>query len=649
MVIHSILFYFILLSPIFSLFSSIILSRNSSKNQLILINLIGIFFSFFCSLCLLSLFILTESIFFEEVFGIWFETSIISIEWGFLCDTLSIFMLFVVSLISSLVHLYSISYMRLDPNLIKFIQYLTLFTLAMYILITSNNLIQMFIGWEGVGVCSFLLINFWDSRIAANTSAIKAIIVNRIGDLGLIIAFILIFRLFGIFDYLNLFTLLNFLSLELINDYFYLISFFLFVGAVGKSAQLFLHVWLPDAMEGPTPVSALIHAATMVTAGVFLIIRCGTFFELLPGLKKIILIIGGITALFAGSTGMVQNDLKKVIAYSTCSQLGFMFVACGLGLYEVALFHLSMHAFFKALLFLSAGSIIHAFASDEQDIRRLGGLYKVLPVTYIALVIGSLALMGFPFTAGYYSKDLILEALFSSNCPISRFALLTCLLATICTIFYSTRLLYLIFFTKVQQIKVIVNKSHESDLFMLIPLIVLSFFSLFGGYLFKEIFVGLSIEINNYLIFYRSLSNNFYSLNLYYKIEELNIMYKLIPFFLIFSVSFITFYLYYTHKKFQNSKIFRIIFKFLIKKWYFDIFYAFISKKVLNLSFNIFFILGDRGFLELFGPLGIVRGIKNYLKRIRYISSNNIFDFIFNLVSIFLIFLIFLICALNFI
>jgi len=647
----SIYFYLILFGPLLALSFSLIFARICNKNSLILINLFGIFLSLFFSSLLFFIFVLNGSIFFEDNLGLWFDLSIISIEWGFICDTVVIHMLFIVSLISSLVHLYSISYMKLDPNLIKFLQYLSLFTLSMFILITANNLIQMFIGWEGVGICSFLLINFWDSRILANTSAIKAIIVNRVGDFGLMVSFILIFHIFGTFDYLSLFSLVELLPNYFYSDFLFLIVFFLFMGAIGKSAQLFLHMWLPDAMEGPTPVSALIHAATMVTAGVFLVIRCGSFFELVPECKKIILIFGGLTALFAGSTGMVQNDLKKVIAYSTCSQLGFMFVACGLGLYEVALFHLGMHAFFKALLFLSAGSIIHAFSSDEQDIRRMGGLYKLLPITYISLFIGSLALMGFPYTAGYYSKDLILEALFVSNCPLSKFSLINCLLATVCTIFYSTRLIFLIFFSKVQQSKSILSKAHESDIFMLIPLIILVFFSIFGGFLFKDVFVGFSMESYNYLIYYNSLNDINISLNIFRKIEELNIFYKLVPFFLMVIVSSLTFLYYFNYaiysKIFFNNLMFKILYKFLIKKWYFDVFYAFLSQLILKLSFISFFLKGERGFLEIFGPLGITRNLVNYLKRINFISTGNPLNYLIFLIVFFIIFFFIIILTLN--
>jgi proton-translocating NADH-quinone oxidoreductase chain L len=617
------IFFLILVIPILNLIILPFISFEFSKNKLIFINFISIFFSFFFSFLLLIFFFFNESLNFEIFIFNWINIANITIEIGFLCDRLVILMLFVVSFISCLVHLYSIEYMRSDPNQIKFLQYLTLFTVAMYILITANNFIQMFIGWEGVGICSYLLINFWDTRIQANTSAMKAIIVNRIGDTFLIIAFVLLYTQYNSFNYNIIFSLIYYDKICMIT------LLFIFLGAVGKSAQLFLHVWLPDAMEGPTPVSALIHAATMVTAGIFIIIRCGVLFDLSPFIKKIILIIGGITALFAGSTGILQNDLKKIIAYSTCSQLGFMCVSCGLGLYDIALFHLAMHAFFKALLFLSAGSIIHAFSTEEQDIRRMGGLIFFMPVTYLSILIGSLALMGFPFTAGFYSKDLILENLLTSNCPITFFSLICCLLATICTIIYSTRLIYLVFFTKSNINKTILLNLKESSFYILIPLIILIFFSIFGGFLFKSFFIK---------------SNNWF-------IEELSILLKLLPFFLILSISFFTFCFLIYFDKFKwilNNALIKKIHRFLIKKWYFDIIYMFLSRKFLNFCFNYLFFYGDRGFLEIITSTGLVRFFKKILIKISFFENNNIlgylsffFSFIFILIIIFSIFLLF--------
>ena len=326
-------------------------------------------------------------------------------------------MLVTVTTISTLVHFYSCSYMSVDPHISRFMSYLSLFTFFMLILITADNFIQLFVGWEGVGLCSYLLIGFWFTRVQANKAALKALIINRVGDFGIILGICLVFFVFQTLDFEIVFPLITFFQ----NQFFLffgmnfnvveLICFFLFIGSVGKSAQVGLHTSLPDAMEGPTPVSALIHAATMVTAGVFLIIRCSPIFEYAPGVLNIVTFVGALTAFFAATVGLVQNDIKKVIAYSTCSQLGYMIFACGISGYTVSLFHLINHAFFKALLFLAAGSIIHSL-NNEQDMRRMGGLIRITPFTYSMMLIGSLSLAGFPFLSGFYSKDVILELAF---------------------------------------------------------------------------------------------------------------------------------------------------------------------------------------------------------------------------------------------
>jgi proton-translocating NADH-quinone oxidoreductase chain L len=340
------------------------------------------------------------------------------IECGLLFDGLTCSMLIIVTGISMFVHIYSIGYMSHDPHLPRFMSYLSLFTFFMLLLVTSDNYVQMFIGWEGVGLCSFLLINFWYTRLLANKAALKAMIMNRIADVFFIFGIILIFLTFKTTDFLivsNLVYLIKDSTYMIFGCTVYkvsLISFFLFIGGVGKSAQLGLHTWLPDAMEGPTPVSSLLHAATMVTAGVFLLIRSSFFFEFSNSILILVALIGGFTAFFSAIIGVFQFDVKKIIAYSTCSQLGYMFFSCGLSNYQIAIFHLVNHAFFKALLFLSAGAIIHA-VFDEQDMRRLGGLVKLLPFTYFAVFVGSLAIMGFPFLTGFYSKDLILELAYS--------------------------------------------------------------------------------------------------------------------------------------------------------------------------------------------------------------------------------------------
>jgi proton-translocating NADH-quinone oxidoreductase chain L len=383
----------------------------------------------------------------------WFDSELFSFAWGFQFDSLTAVMLIVVTFISFLVHLYSTEYMAHDPHLPRFMSYLSLFTFFMLILVTADNFVQMFVGWEGVGLCSYLLINFWFTRIQANKAAIKAMLMNRIGDFGLALGIFCIFSSFGAVDYATVFALapyylgetINFLNVDFrLLD---LVGILLFIGAVGKSAQLGLHTWLPDAMEGPTPVSALIHAATMVTAGVFLIARCSPVFEYAPAVLSIVTVVGAMTAFFAATTGLLQNDMKKVIAYSTCSQLGYMVFACGLSNYHVGVFHLANHAFFKALLFLGAGCVIHA-VGDEQDMRKMGGLAKILPFTYGMMLIGSLSLMGMPFLTGFYSKDVILEVAYGSYTNAGHFAYVLGSMAAFLTAFYSFRLLYLTFLSK---------------------------------------------------------------------------------------------------------------------------------------------------------------------------------------------------------
>ncbi|PHS74193.1 MAG: NADH-quinone oxidoreductase subunit L, partial [Rhodospirillaceae bacterium] len=386
--------------------------------------------------------------------------------------------------------------MAQDPHLPRFMAYLSLFTFFMLMLVTGDNFLQMFLGWEGVGLSSYLLINFWFTRIQANKAAIKAMVVNRVGDFGLALGIMAIFGLFQAIDFATVFSTASFfagksflfLNQEL--DALTVISLLLFIGAIGKSAQIGLHTWLPDAMEGPTPVSALIHAATMVTAGVFMIIRCSPLFEWAPDALVIITFVGALTAFFAATTGVLQNDLKRVIAYSTCSQLGYMVFACGISNYQVSIFHLANHAFFKALLFLSAGCVIHALA-DEQDMRKMGGLITVLPFTYTMMLIGSLSLMGFPFLAGFYSKDVILELAFAKFTLEGSFAHWLGSISAFFTSFYSFRLLYLTFLTNTNSYKYRFEQAHEAPFIMALPLMILAVGSIFIGYFTKDMFIGL--------------------------------------------------------------------------------------------------------------------------------------------------------------
>lgn len=384
-------------------------------------------------------------------------------------DGLSSVMLVVVTLVSLLVHIYSLSYMVEDPHMPRFLSYLSLFTFMMLMLVTADNFLQLFLGWEGVGLSSYLLINFWFTRVEANRAAIKAIIVNRFGDFGLSIGIFGIFLVFNSLNFNTIFFLVDFYTSNcfyiygfMFNSYEF-ISFFLFVGAVGKSAQIILHTWLPDAMEGPTPVSALIHAATMVTAGVFVLLRCSPILEFAPHVLVLITFLGSITAVISATIGAFQNDLKKVIAYSTCSQLGYMVFICGLSQYSIGLFHLVNHAFFKALLFLSAGSVIHALG-DEQDMRKMGGLRYAMPITYVMFVIGSLSLGGFPFLSGFYSKDLILEFSLSQNYGIDGyFVFYLGVVAAFFTAFYSLRLIYVAFIAERRNKDNTYKYLHESS------------------------------------------------------------------------------------------------------------------------------------------------------------------------------------------
>ena len=427
----------------------------------------------------------------------WISSGSLDVNWSMKIDSLSAIMLVVVTSVSSLVHIYSIGYMSHDPHKPRFMAYLSLFTFAMLMLVTSDNFIQLFFGWEGVGLCSYFLIGFWFKKDTANTAAIKAFVVNRVGDFGFALGIFLIFYLFGTVNYSEVFELipsiidekLVFLGIEV--NTVDLICLLLFVGAMGKSAQILLHTWLPDAMEGPTPVSALIHAATMVTAGVFLVVRCSPIYEYSELALNVITIVGMSTAFFAATVALVQTDIKKIIAYSTCSQLGYMFFATGVGAYNVAMFHLFTHAFFKALLFLGSGSVIHAF-KDEQNINNMGGVWKKLPYTYGLMIVGTLALTGFPFLSGFYSKDAIIEFAYLRGNTTGYYAAGIGILTALLTSIYSWRLIFKTFHGEYKNKNIKIEETHESPLVMLIPLILLSIGAIFAGYFFKELFIAVS-------------------------------------------------------------------------------------------------------------------------------------------------------------
>lgn len=560
--------------------------------------------------CIISYFIFYEVCFCDcpcyITLSPWIIAGSFKLYWDFIFDSLTSTMLVVVLTISTVVHIYSISYMSHDPHINRFMSYLSLFTFFMIVLVTANNYIQMFVGWEGVGLCSYLLINFWYTRIQANKAAIKAMLVNRVGDINIIFAIVTIFYVFKSVDYSTVFALAyNFVN-STINIFNYdisvlnLICIFIFIGAVGKSAQVGLHVWLPDAMEGPTPVSALIHAATMVTAGVFVICRSSFIFEYAPTALTIVTIVGAITAFYSASIGLVQNDLKKVIAYSTCSQLGYMVFACGISGYNVSMYHLANHAFFKALLFLSAGSVIHSM-HDEQDMRKMGGLLKILPFTYAMFLIGSFALLGVPFLSGYYSKDLILELSFATYSISGHFAYILGTLAAFFTAFYSVRLLILTFITKTNAYKQVINKAHDAPLLLGLPLFILSIFSIFVGYFTKDMAVGLGST------FWGNALNITFENNNLIEAEFLPFVIKILPIVSATLGLILACYIYTYLTKYLNNLInnnlFRNIYLFLNKKWFLDKLYSeVIYQKILFISYNPLYAVFDKGIYNILGP-----------------------------------------------
>jgi len=558
----------------------------------------------------------------------WMDSGMFQCNWGVYLDSVTVVMLLVVTGVSSCVHFYSIEYMRGDPHHPRFMSYLSLFTFFMLILVTADNFIQLFVGWEGVGLCSYLLINFWFTRIEANKAAMKAILVNRIGDFGITLAMLAIFNVYEAVDFATVFAVTPVLAeqgiiVTVFDTQFSLLQFitiFLFVGAVGKSAQIGLHTWLPDAMEGPTPVSALIHAATMVTAGVFLLIRTSPIFEYVPEILVYVTLIGALTAFFAATAGLVQFDLKKVVAYSTCSQLGYMIFACGLSCYSVSLFHLYNHAFFKALLFLSCGSVIHAL-QDEQDMRKMGGLISFLPLTSVMFLIGSLALMGFPFLTGFYSKDVIIEVAYAKFTFDGTFAHWLGCLSACFTAFYSMRLFYLTFLQKPNGPKGVLEKAHDCPPFMAIPLMVLAIASIFIGYISRDMFIGLGTDFfQNSLV---TLPNHV----LYVDSEFLPIHIKLIPLFFTLFGALSGFIVYNFPAMFTTS---RGLFIFLNQKWHWDnIYNAYVSRPILYIGYHYTFLTADRGFIEILGPTGMVRGMKRITERLKEYHTGYLFHYTF--------------------
>jgi NADH-quinone oxidoreductase subunit L len=551
-------------------------------------------------------------------------------EWALRVDPLTAVMLVVVTTISSLVHLYSIGYMADDPYRPRFFCYLSFFTFAMLMLVTADNLVQLFFGWEGVGLASYLLIGFWYHKPEANAAAIKAFIVNRVGDFGFSLGIFAVFYLTGAVDFDTIFAQapglvgksFHFLSWNL--DALTVVCLLLFMGAMGKSAQFLLHTWLPDAMEGPTPVSALIHAATMVTAGVFMVARLSPLFELAPVAAAFVTFIGATTAMFAATVGLVQNDIKRIIAYSTCSQLGYMFVAMGVGAYSVGMFHLFTHAFFKALLFLGSGSVIIAM-HHEQDIRHMGGLWRKIPFTYAVMVVGTLALTGFPFTAGYFSKDAIIEAAAVGKNPMASYGFVMTVAAAALTAFYSWRLIFKTFHGEPHD-RHHYDAAHESPMVMLVPLALLAIGSLAAGWPALGLFTG-----DGAALFFRE-SLKFGSGNtVLADMESLPLVTKLAPTVMMIG-GFLVAWLFYIRRPDLPVALARdqnVLYKFLLNKWYFDEIYDFLLVRPAMWLGRLFWKGGDGFLIDGFGPDGVSARVLDVTRNVVRLQTGYLYHYAF--------------------
>jgi NADH-quinone oxidoreductase subunit L len=558
----------------------------------------------------------------------WVNSGTLSANWMLRIDTLTAVMLVVVNTISALVHVYSLGYMSHDEHQPRFFAFLSLFTFAMLMLVTSDNLLQMFFGWEGVGLMSYLLIGFWYTRESANAAAIKAFVVNRVGDFGFALG---IFGCFYMFQSIELDTIfaaapaavgktMHFLSWEF--DALTVLCLLLFMGAMGKSAQFLLHTWLPDAMEGPTPVSALIHAATMVTAGVFLVARLSPLYELAPHAKEFVVIVGAITAFFAATVGLVQNDIKRVIAYSTCSQLGYMFVALGLGAYGVAIFHLFTHAFFKALLFLGSGSVIHAM-SGEQDMRKMGGLAPHIKKTWILMVIGNLALTGFPFTAGYYSKDAIIESSFAGH---NTFAFTLLVAAALCTSFYSWRLAFMTFNGKSRADSEVQSRIHESPNIMLVPLYILAAGALLAGFIFAPYFIG-----HEEASFWGSAIHRGPENEIIHEMHNVPEWVVWSPF-IVMAVGFLLAFLFYIRNTSLPKKLAQMnwpLYQFLLNKWYFDEAYDFLFVRPCMRLGHFLWKKGDGFVIDGMGPDGVSARVVDVTRGVVRLQTGFVYHYAF--------------------
>ena len=587
-----------------------------------------------------------------EVFTVpvlrWIQSGGIDTSWALRIDTLTVVMLVVVNTVSSLVHIYSIGYMHHDPNRPRFFAYLSLFTFAMLMLVTADNLIQMFFGWEGVGLASYLLIGFWYKKPSANAAAIKAFVVNRVGDFGFILGIFGVFVLFGSVNLTTIFAnaasylpaegapegaaVLTFLGHALDKGAaMTVVCLLLFMGAMGKSAQVPLHTWLPDAMEGPTPVSALIHAATMVTAGVFMLARLSPLFELSHTALTVVTFIGAITAFFAATVGLVQNDIKRVIAYSTCSQLGYMFVALGVGAYGVAIFHLFTHAFFKALLFLGSGSVIHAM-SDEQDMRKMGGIRKLIPNTYWMMVIGTLALtgVGIPMTlvgfAGFFSKDAIIEASFVGENAVATFAFVLLVIGAAFTSFYSWRLIFMTFHGEPRASHEVMHHVHESPPVMLVPLYVLAAGAIFAGVLFSYYFVG-----DGYEHFWKAALFTGPDNHVLHEMHGVPLWVKLAPI-VVTVLGFLVAWQFYIRKPALPAEVagrHRGLYAFLLNKWYFDEVYDFLFVRFAKWLGYTLWKKGDGAVIDGLGPDGVSARVIDVTNRVVKLQTGYLYHYAF--------------------
>jgi NADH-quinone oxidoreductase subunit L len=560
----------------------------------------------------------------------WIASGNLHVEWSLRIDTLTAVMLVVVTSVSGFVHLYSIGYMAEDPYRPRFFGYLSMFTFAMLMLVTADNLVQLFFGWEGVGLASYLLIGFWYHKPEANAAAIKAFVVNRVGDFGFALGIFALFMMAGAVDLDTVFAQAPALvgrTLPLFAwhiDALTLTCLLLFMGAMGKSAQFLLHTWLPDAMEGPTPVSALIHAATMVTAGVFMVARLSPLFELAPHAQDFVIFIGATTAVFAATIGLVQNDIKRVIAYSTCSQLGYMFVAMGVGAYSVGMFHLFTHAFFKGLLFLGAGSVITAM-HHEQDMRHMGGLKDRIPFTYITMIVGTLALTGFPLTAGWYSKDAIIEAAFVSHSPMALYGYICTVGAALLTSFYSWRLIFKTFHGEPHD-RQHWRDAHESPMVMLIPLGFLAFGSMFAGLPFNEVFAGHDVES-----FFRSSLFFAKSNTVLEEMHHVPLEIGVLPT-VMMALGFLVAWHFYIRRPdipVELARQHEMLYKFLLNKWYFDEIYDALLVEPTKKLGQLLWKGGDGWLIDGFGPDGVSARVLDVTRNVVRLQSGYLYHYAF--------------------